>query len=420
MPPAEAELTAFYEKRGGRPLWIDGYALRPQARDVLRLVASAEADNLKPEDYGATVLAEVVAAARSVDRSSLAQAELALSRAYARYLVDLKRPMPGAEMIFTDPGLSPRPPTISSALTELSVARSPEAHLTAATRMNPIYQAYRAALAEHRAGRGSQADERLIRANLERARALPPDLGERFVLVDAAAARLWLYEDGKVADSMPVAVGKASQPTPVMAGRIRYAVFNPYWNMPQDLVRENVAGRVLREGTGHLAASDLELLSDWSPAARRLDPVEVDWAAVAAGRQPLRVRQRPGPANMMGSVKLMLPNQLGIYLHDTPHRGVFTAARRAVSAGCVRLEDAPRLVTRLLDGAERPHSDAPEQRVDLPRPVPVYITYFTLGLEGGRLARRPDPYRRDPALLARLDMRTGSAFRPAGMARLAR
>lgn len=325
-------------------------------------------------------------------------------------------------MIFTDPGLAPRLPTISSALTELSLARSPEAHLAAATRMNPIYQAYRTALAEHRAGRGdaSQADERLIRANLERARALPPDLGERFVLVDAAAARLWLYEDGQVADSMPVAVGKASQPTPVMAGRIRYAVFNPYWNMPQDLVRENVANRVLSEGPGHLAASDLELLNDWSPAARRLDPLEVDWAAVAAGRQPLRVRQRPGPANMMGSVKLMLPNQLGIYLHDTPYRGVFAAARRAVSAGCVRLEDAPRLVARLLDGAERPRSDAPEQRVDLPRPVPVYITYFTLGLERGRLAPRPDPYRRDPALLARLDLRTGLASRPAEMARLAR
>jgi murein L,D-transpeptidase YcbB/YkuD len=104
----------------------------------------------------------------------------------------------------------------------------------------------------------------------------------------------------------------------------------------------------------------------------------------------------------MGQVKLMLPNRLGIYLHDTPHRGVFSGERRNVSAGCVRLADAPRLARTLLNGAEPAHAGLAEYRVDLPRPTPVYITYFTLGLEEGRLVRRSDPYGRDPTLLASL------------------
>lgn len=381
---------------------MDGYALRPEAAQVVRLVGEAERDGLLSRDYAAADLVRVVAAARTRDPEALARAELALSRAYGRYLTDLKTPKAGAGLAFADPALIPRPVTLTSALSDLARATSADAHIADAVRMNPIYRAYRAALAQARAGGGNPADLRLILANLERARALPADLGDRYVLVDAAAAQLWLYEDGKVVDSMPVAVGKPSQATPAMAGMIRYAVFNPYWNMPQDIVRERVAGPVARNGLAALPA-DLELLSDWTAAAWPLDPAEVDWAAVAEGRQPLRVRQKPGAWNTMGQVKLMLPNRLGIYLHDTPHRGVFTGARRNVSAGCVRLSDAPRLARRLLGGADPPLSGLPEQRADLPRPVPVYITYFTLGLEDGRLVRRPDAYGRDAPLLAALD-----------------
>lgn len=402
LPAADRELAAFYARRAGRPLWADGYVLRPEADQVVRLVAGAERDGLSPQDYGAAELARLVAAARLGDPEVLARAELALSRAYGRYLADLKTAKAGAGMVFADPALAPRPVTLTSALTELAHAPSADAHIAAAVRMNPIYRAYRAALARARAGEGDPADLPLILANLERARALPAHLGERYVLVDAAAAHLWLYEDGQVVDTMPVAVGKPSQATPAMAGMIRYAVFNPYWNMPQDIVRERVAGPVARDGLAALPA-DLELLSDWTADARPLDPAEVDWAAVAEGRQPLRVRQKPSAWNTMGQVKLMLPNRLGIYLHDTPHRGVFDGARRNVSAGCVRLAEAPRLARRLLGGGDPVLSGLPEQRVDLPEPVPVYITYFTLGLEDGRLVHRADAYGRDKPLLAALE-----------------
>jgi murein L,D-transpeptidase YcbB/YkuD len=249
---------------------------------------------------------------------------------------------------------------------------------------------------------GSSETRQLLRLNLERARALPAQLGRRYVLVDAAAARLWMYEDGRAVDSMRVVVGKPSEQTPMMAATIRYAVLNPYWNVPPDLVRERIAPGVLREGNGFVRSRRYELLSGWEQNARRLEPGSVDWAAVAAGRRELRVRQLPGPDNAMGRMKFMFPNDLGVYLHDTPDRSLLREEGRLFSAGCVRVEDAPRLARWLFGEAPRARGSTPEQQVDLPEPVPVYITYMTAAPEPQGVALRPDVYNRDPAHLALL------------------
>jgi murein L,D-transpeptidase YcbB/YkuD len=51
-------------------------------------------------------------------------------------------------------------------------------------------------------------------------------------------------------------------------------------------------------------------------------------------------------------------------------------------------------------------SDAPEQRFDLPRPVPVYVVYLTAHAEGDRVAVRSDPYARDGTALASIALQT--------------
>jgi L,D-transpeptidase YcbB len=251
--------------------------------------------------------------------------------------------------------------------------------------------------------------ERLVRVNLERARAIPADPGRRFILVDTVGATLRAYEDGRVRDRMKVIVGKTDQPTPAMAARISYAVLNPYWNLPPDLAQVR-AQRVLKQGKAYLRQDKLEALSGWDADARMLSPDEVDWKAVAAGTQKLRMRQTPGPHNMMGKIKFMMPNRLGIYLHDTPDKRLFASAERRFSSGCVRLEDWTRLADWVFDGAPpSPAAVGPETRVDLPDPVPVYITYLTVEAKpGGGLAFRPDPYRRDATLLAALAAGGGS------------
>lgn len=249
---------------------------------------------------------------------------------------------------------------------------------------------------------GAAHYERLIRINMERARAIPAAQG-RSVVVDTAAARLWMFEGARATGHMRVIVGKRGMETPALAGRIRYAVLNPYWNLPVDLARQR-AQWVLRRGTGVLAAERLQILSQFSAADRVLSPASVDWRRVAAGREPLRLRQLPGGDNVMGAVKFMLPNDLDIYLHDFPDKSLFAQGDRRQSSGCVRLEDA-QLFARWLFGGTAPQPDGPrpEQRVDLPEPVPVAITYLTVVPAGGEVAFQPDVYGRDAALIAALD-----------------
>jgi murein L,D-transpeptidase YcbB/YkuD len=199
----------------------------------------------------------------------------------------------------------------------------------------------------------------------------------RYVLVDAASARLYMIEDGRVRDSMRVIVGKPETPTPALKSVIQYETLNPYWHVTPDLAKTLIAARVLKDGTGYLTERGYEVLTKFGPDARVLPPESVDWKAVAAGNAQVYVRQRPGPANSLGQFKFDIPGGDGIYLHDTPKKELFAQDVRNLSHGCVRLEDAPRFA-RWLVGSDPPVSSAAaEQHVPVPTGgVPITIAYL--------------------------------------------
>jgi L,D-transpeptidase YcbB len=197
----------------------------------------------------------------------------------------------------------------------------------------------------------------------------------RYVLVDAASARLYMMEDGRVQDSMRVIVGKPETPTPELTDVIHYETMNPYWHVTADLVRTLIAVRTLKDGPSYLADRGYEAVSGWGPNGRVIPSDQVDWQAVAAGAVVVNVRQRPGPANSLGRFKFDLPNGEGIYLHDTPKKELFAQDQRNLSHGCVRLEDAARLARWML-GKDPPAVSAPEENILLPRPVPITISYL--------------------------------------------
>lgn len=466
-------VRAFYRDRGYRPLWIRGGAPGPEADAVLRLLETADADGLDPDDYRPRALAEALDRARSGDPRAVADAEMMLSRRFAQYVRDVRKPRRDTGMTYAERGLAPVRPTVRYVLDAAAGAPSLQAYVERVGWMHPIYGRLRNALAaldgagsdpqvripdgqmlrpgasgarvellRRRLGldpgggydqalaravrnfqaaqglprdgvtgpitlaalnRGSPDQRRLLRLNLVRARALPTDPPRRYILVDAAAARLWTYENGEVRDTMRVVVGRVTDPTPMIAGRIRYATLNPYWNVPPDLAATRVAPHVLTGGPRYLRSKGYELLSDWSESASVLDPQQVDWAAVAAGRQEVRLRQRPGPENAMGRIKFSFPNTYGIYLHDTPERDLLRETARQHSAGCVRVEDARRLGRWLFGRTLTPRAGTPEQHVVLQDPVPVYITYLTAAPDGDSIAFRNDVYGRDSTRLARRD-----------------
>lgn len=198
----------------------------------------------------------------------------------------------------------------------------------------------------------------------------------RYVLVDAASARLFMIEDGRVRDSMRVIVGKPAAATPALKSVLNYATLNPYWNVPPDLAQTLIAPRVLKDGKTYLADRGYEVVARFGADAPVLPPDSVDWAAVAAGQAEVHVRQRPGPANSMGQMKFSLENANGIYLHDTPNKDLFAKTERNLSNGCVRLEDAPRFARWLL-GEDPPLASSPPNRhVRIPAAVPIAITYL--------------------------------------------
>ena len=196
----------------------------------------------------------------------------------------------------------------------------------------------------------------------------------RYVLVDAASARLYMIEDGHVRDSMRVIVGKPDSPTPELKTVINYATLNPYWHVTREVAQETIAPRVLKEGDAYLNKQGYEVVSSYGNP-QVLSPDDVDWKGVAAGTVTVKVRQRPGPANSLGHFKFDLPNSDGIYLHDTPKKELFAQEQRALRHGCVRLEDAQRLARWLL-GKDPPAASAPEDNILLPKPVPITISYL--------------------------------------------
>jgi len=451
----DPQVASFYRDRGFRPLWATSGGLRPEAARLLAMLgASASAE-----------LRHAVAAADGGDPHSLTRADLLLSQAYADYARAHLAPPAASAMRYIDPGLAPAAPSARAALDAAAGSSSLDDHLAAVEQINPVFEGLRRGLAAYRGrwsalpqvalpahpspdlvrrrlglgpaddlpaklrdfqhvhglaqtgiadpatvaalNRGARHYEQLILANIERARAIPPRPDGRYLLVDTASARLWMIEGGRIRGAMRVVVGKRAMPTPLMAGLIRYAALNPYWNLPPDLIRKR-AGNAARRGAGVIAGERLQVLSDWTPQARPLAPARVDWRAVAAGRRFVNLRQLPGPTNMMGRIKFMMPNDLGVYLHDTPLRDLLRRADRHESSGCVRLEDAPRLARWLFDGRAPQPSGAPEERADLPAPVPVYLAYFTVLPSPDGLVFQSDVYGRDRAAAPRAAARRGA------------
>ena len=459
------KLRDFYAPRGYWPLWVDGNRLGPQADSLLSLIWDAKVDGLDPRDYDPRDLEKVVGEANggAADPRLLARADLALSKAFAALVSNMRHPPKRVKVRYLDPEVQPRDEEPAEILRAAAVAPDFADYVRQMGWMNPIYGKLRAAragfadrwatmpdvavptgaklkpgakgqaasLLRRRLGlapgtsydkavaakvRAFQADhglkadgvagaqtiealnrspqwyDRALALNMDRARLLPGPW-VRHVVVDAASAQLWYYSKGQQDGMMKVVVGASDSQTPMMAGMIRYATLNPYWNVPSDLVERKLSHRVL-EGAS-LSSLNYEALSDWSASARKLDQSEIDWQAVADGRQQLRVRQLPGGSNAMGKVKFMFPNDLGIYLHDTPSRDLFAKPARQFSNGCVRLEDAQRLGRWFFGKPLKAQTDAPEQHEPLPQPVPVYLTYLTAVPSAQGVQFLPDVYGRD-------------------------
>jgi murein L,D-transpeptidase YcbB/YkuD len=223
-----------------------------------------------------------------------------------------------------------------------------------------------------------------LRANLERWRWMPRDLGRRFILVNVPAFELTLVEDGREVARHKIIVGKPATPTPQFSATVQAVQLNPSWYVPSSIVAESI-GKLVRS----------------RPEVARARGYIVSKAGI---------RQRPGPDNALGEIKLVMPNPFTVYLHDTPTKQLFEEEIRAFSHGCIRTQHALDFARALLadprwDKAAIDRIVASRSTTDIPlgQPVPIYIGYFTAASDAdGEMSSFPDIYGRDGPVVAAL------------------
>ena len=389
-PSAGAAVSAFYAARHGAPLWFKDGA----AQQLIGLLQRASLDGMPSGPAIAAQAQALLARAATGDSAAVADADRLLSTAWVQYVEALHTSPAG--MAYADQWVTPRRVSAAAILARAGAAKSLPAHVRGVSEVNPLYAQLRDAAWVSLQSSGGQLDPRIL-ASLDRVRAIPPQ--GRYVMVDTAGAQLYMIEDGRIADSMKVIVGKSgpSTQTPMLASTIYYATLKPYWHVSEEMVRSIIARNVLDQGLGYLTTRGYQVMD---AGGEMLNPAKVDWYAVAAGRETVRVRQLPGPENSMGQIKIPFPNDSDLYLHDTPNKGLFAADDRTLSHGCIRLQDAERLGRWLLGRDPETASTDPEQNVLLPSPVPIYLTYLTAQVDNGRISFVDDIYGRDAEVAA--------------------
>ena len=341
---------------------------RDTAQELLLYIEQVGQEGLDPSDYGADRLCAALAGS---DDAALSQAATPI---FLRLVSDLSggsvRGRSRVDWHMSDP-------TLDAAGQQRLLAQITRggggvgAALDSLLPTHPQYGGLKRALAATPESDTARRD--LIRTNMERWRWMPRSLGARHVLVNVPAFTAALVEDGRVLARHRAVVGKPSTPTPQLNAQITAVTLNPWWNVPQSIVAEN---------GGHFGAG-------------------YQVTRTASG---ISVRQPPGPRNALGRVKIEMPNQHAIYLHDTPSQALFARPVRAFSHGCIRTQNVRDFAALLLQPTgewdraqiDRTIETGRNQSVPLAAPIPVYIAYFTAAATSdGDVVTYNDIYHRD-------------------------
>jgi murein L,D-transpeptidase YcbB/YkuD len=224
-----------------------------------------------------------------------------------------------------------------------------------------------------------------LRLALERWRWVPYQFPRPPIVVNIPEFRLRTYnQDGTIDLMMNVIVGKAYRhETPVFERAMKYVVFRPYWNVPPSILRSEIVPAI-RKDRDYIAKKNYEVVTPQGSVVTSGTISDDILQQLSAGK--LMVRQKPGPTNALGLVKLMFPNEYNVYLHSTPSQQLFSQSRRDFSHGCIRVEKPAELAAWVL--RDKPEWSLEQVRaamqtgkdnmqVNLTNPVPVLIIYGT-------------------------------------------
>jgi murein L,D-transpeptidase YcbB/YkuD len=391
----------FYEARGHTPAWIDGDRPTDQLDELLKVLDQAPQHGLEPSAYGLDELRGARTAADEAwfgakfEEQRIPELDVRLTYAFLEHAADLIGWRLSPRAIDKSWLAAPKKVDLAEQLRAALDGKGVRDTLESLAPVHPQYKGLQAALVRARE-EGKNEDVERIAMNLERWRWVPRDLGDRHVLVNVPSYQMQVVEGEKPVLAMRVIVGAPDTPTPLFSDNMTYVVFSPYWNIPESILREETLPRLM-EDPEYLARNNMEVVGT---SGEVVDAASVDWGDTEATRG-LRFRQAPGPENALGLVKFIFPNHFSVYLHDTPGDALFRKEVRALSHGCIRLEQPVQLAEYVL--ADKANWTSPrimkamhakeEQTVTLKEPLPVHIGYWTAWVnEDGRVTFTDDPY----------------------------
>jgi len=222
--------------------------------------------------------------------------------------------------------------------------------------------------------------------NLDRIKRLPREVESRYIVVNIPSFRLYYFKNYKEALSMRVIVGDKKHHTPIFSNRVSFIVLNPYWIIPDSIVKKEIIPKMLKN-PNYLEEKGYEVRLSYNLNTPPIDTKKVNWAKVLKNNQTKKYKfvQPPGPKNALGKIKFKFPNQFSVYLHDTSDRNLFKNAQRAFSHGCIRVSEPDKLLytftkyensisynkcQAILRGKEK-------TQIDLDRKIPIHIVYLT-------------------------------------------
>ena len=240
-----------------------------------------------------------------------------------------------------------------------------------------------------------------LQTNIVRLKAYANDPGARYVVVNIPSASVETVEDGVVYSHHAAGVGKIDRQSPIMQTKATEINFNPFWTVPPSLIKKDLIPK-MKADPNYLTDEKIRV---FNKDGQEVSPSAINWNTNEATQYKYR-QDMGADLNSLGFVRINIPNPYGVYMHDTPSKGIFGDDFRFVSSGCVRVQDVRDYVAWLLKdnpGWGRDQIDEvirSGQRLDvkLTTPVNVYWVYITAwATPDGVVQFRPDVYQRDGA-----------------------
>ena len=246
---------------------------------------------------------------------------------------------------------------------------------------------------------------RIVRLNIDRVKWLPRQEDKRYLIVNLPEFMLHYIEDGKVKKEIRVIIGDKKHPTPIFSQEISYVVLNPYWKIPEGIVRREVIPAMIRN-RNYLRKQGLVAHRTWDENSKIINVSNLYWEQYlwTGMKFPYRLMQPPGPKNALGKIKFKFPNQFAVYLHDTPTRHLFKKDIRAFSHGCVRVSEPKSLFDIIasfnkninIKKADKILKGKRKVQYNIKNKLPIHIIYLTAGMNNkDELEFRNDIYRYD-------------------------